>query len=47
MANSWYRNRRFAGTVLVSDQESWVYRGRTLSYGRQGATGFLEQLRSS
>ena len=27
-ANTRYRDRRFAGVVLVSDNESWVYRGR-------------------
>lgn len=42
-ANTRHRNRRFAGCVLVSDNESWVYRGRALGYGRQGATGVLEQ----
>jgi len=42
-ANTRYRDQRFAGCVLVSDNESWVYRGRALGCGRQGATGVLEQ----
>ena len=36
-ANTRYRNRRFAGCVLVSDQESWV------GSGRQGSTGVLTE----
>jgi 60 kDa SS-A/Ro ribonucleoprotein len=42
-ASTKYRNRRFAGCVLVSDNESWVYRSRAFGYGQQGATGVLEQ----
>ena len=37
-ANSRYRNRRFAGCVLVSDQESWV------GSGRQGSTGGADRM---
>ena len=36
-ANGRYRNRRFAGCVLVSDQESWV------GSGRQGSTAVLTE----
>lgn len=42
-ANTMYRKRRFAGVVLVSDCESWVYGGQPLAYGRGGATGVMEQ----
>ena len=40
-ANSKYAKRRFAGVVLVSDNESWVYAGRAFGYGQQGATGVM------
>jgi 60 kDa SS-A/Ro ribonucleoprotein len=43
VANTKYRKRRFAGCVLVSDAESWIYRDRLYAYGRQGATGVLDQ----
>jgi 60 kDa SS-A/Ro ribonucleoprotein len=42
-ANTTYRKRRFAGAVLVSDCESWVYGGRPFAHGRGGATGVMEQ----
>jgi 60 kDa SS-A/Ro ribonucleoprotein len=42
-ANSTYRNRRFAGVVLVSDTESWVYRNRALAYGTRGASGVMTE----
>ena len=42
-ANTKYRNRRFAGVVLVSDTESWVYRNRAFAYGTRGATGVMTQ----
>ena len=32
-ANSRLRERRFAGAVLVSDTENWVYRGRAHAHG--------------
>lgn len=35
--------RKFAGIVLVSDQESWVYQGRPYFYGQNGATGVLTE----
>ena len=31
-ANSDFEKRKFAGVVLVSDQESWVYKGRSYLY---------------
>lgn len=34
---------KFAGVVLVSDNESWVYEGRPYFYGRNGVTGVVEQ----
>jgi 60 kDa SS-A/Ro ribonucleoprotein len=42
-ANTKHRNRRFAGVVLVSDTESWVYRNRALAYGTRGATGVMTE----
>ena len=42
-ANTKYRNRRFAGVVLVSDTESWVYRNRAFAYGQRGATGVMTE----
>jgi len=42
-ANTKYRHRRFAGVVLVSDTESWVYRGRPFVFGGQGSTGVMTQ----
>jgi 60 kDa SS-A/Ro ribonucleoprotein len=42
-ANSKYAQRRFAGVVLVSDNESWTYAGRAFGYGQQGATGVLQE----
>jgi len=42
-ANSKYAQRRFAGVVLVSDNESWVYAGRAFGYGQQGATGVMTE----
>jgi 60 kDa SS-A/Ro ribonucleoprotein len=42
-ANSKYAKRRFAGVVLVSDNESWAYAGRAFGYGQQGATGMMQE----
>ncbi|MFC1596679.1 TROVE domain-containing protein [Planctomycetota bacterium] len=42
-ANTKYRKRRFAGVVLVSDTESWVYRNRPFAYGTHGATGVMTE----
>lgn len=43
VANSKHRNRRFAGCVLVSDTESWVYRDQPVAYGRRGSTGVMTE----
>ena len=42
-ANTTYRQRRFAGAVLISDTESWVYRNRPHAYGRRGASGVMTE----
>ena len=42
-ANTRHRNRRFAGVVLVSDCESWVYQNRPWAYAAHGATGILAE----
>jgi 60 kDa SS-A/Ro ribonucleoprotein len=42
-ANTRYRNRAFAGAVLVSDSESWVYRGRANAHHASGATGVMAE----
>lgn len=42
-ANTRYRDRRFAGAILVSDNESWVYKGRSWAAGSQGATGVMAE----
>lgn len=42
-ANSAYRDRKFAGVILVSDNESWVYQGRPYFYGANGATGVVTE----
>jgi 60 kDa SS-A/Ro ribonucleoprotein len=42
-ANTKYRERQFAGVVLVSDNESWVYRNRPYAYGRAGSTGVVSE----
>ncbi|RMF42207.1 MAG: TROVE domain-containing protein [Planctomycetota bacterium] len=42
-ANTRYRQRQFAGAVLVSDNQSWVYQNQAFAYGRQGATGVLSE----
>src|SRR5262249_2086232 len=38
-----YAQRKFAGIILVSDNESWVYRGRPYFGGAHGSTGVMEQ----
>lgn len=43
MANAKYAKRKLAGVVLVSDNESWVYRGRPYYYGANGATGVMTE----
>jgi len=42
-ANKRHRNRRFAGVVLVSDNESWIYKNRPWSYGSSGASGVMAE----
>jgi 60 kDa SS-A/Ro ribonucleoprotein len=42
-ANTKYRNRKFAGCVLVSDNESWVYANRAFAYGTHGSTGVMTE----
>ncbi|MEZ5944954.1 MAG: TROVE domain-containing protein [Planctomycetaceae bacterium] len=43
MANAKYARRKFAGVVLVSDNESWIYQGRPYFGGRNGATGVMTE----
>jgi 60 kDa SS-A/Ro ribonucleoprotein len=42
-ANAAYAKRKFAGVVLVSDNESWVYQGRPYFYGTNGSTGVMTE----
>ena len=42
-ANTRYSNGRFAGIVLVSDNESWITSGRRYGHGQNGATGVMTQ----
>lgn len=42
-ANANYAKRKFAGVVLVSDNESWIYEGRPYYGGSQGETGVMSQ----
>lgn len=42
-ANAAYTKRKFAGVVLVSDNESWVYQGRPYFYGANGSTGVMTE----
>jgi 60 kDa SS-A/Ro ribonucleoprotein len=42
-ANKQYAKRRFAGCVLVSDMESWIYSGHPFAHGAQGATGAMTE----
>ncbi|WP_397570436.1 TROVE domain-containing protein [Schlesneria sp. T3-172] len=42
-ANATYAKRKFAGVVLVSDNESWVYQGRPYFYGANGSTGVVTE----
>jgi 60 kDa SS-A/Ro ribonucleoprotein len=42
-ANGKYAKRRFAGCVLVSENESWVYRNRALASGGNDAAGVLTE----
>ena len=42
-ANTKFRERKFAGVVLVSDNQSWVYAGRPFAPGYGGATGVMTE----
>src|SRR5438105_6989216 len=42
-ANTTYRTRRFAGVVLISDTESWVYHDRPYAAGQHGASGVMTE----
>jgi 60 kDa SS-A/Ro ribonucleoprotein len=42
-ANANYAKRKFAGVVLVSDMESWVYQGRPYFYGANGSSGVVTE----
>lgn len=42
-ANADYAKRKFAGVVLVSDNESWVYQGRPYFHGMNGSTGVMTE----
>ncbi|MCE9552061.1 MAG: TROVE domain-containing protein [Planctomycetes bacterium] len=42
-ANQRHRNRPFAGAILVSDNESWVYGQRSHATGRNGSTGVMNE----
>lgn len=44
-ANNRYKQRPFAGMVLVSDNESWVYRNRPWVSADSGATGVMREWR--
>ena len=42
-ANKRYASKRFAGVVLVSDNQSWINSGQAYGYGQNGSTGVMEQ----
>jgi 60 kDa SS-A/Ro ribonucleoprotein len=42
-ANAAYAKRKFAGVILVSDSESWVYQGRAFACGSRGSTGVMTE----
>ncbi|WP_164104383.1 TROVE domain-containing protein [Candidatus Laterigemmans baculatus] len=42
-ANQRYSKRKFAGIVLVSDNESWINGGRFFGSGRGGSTGVVTE----
>ncbi len=42
-ANAAYAQRKFAGVVLVSDNESWVYKDRPYYSGANGSTGVMTE----
>ncbi|HEY3964479.1 MAG TPA: TROVE domain-containing protein [Planctomycetaceae bacterium] len=42
-ANRNFPHRKFAGCVLVSDTESWVYRGQINAFGQNDSTGVMTE----
>ena len=42
-ANARHRKRKFAGCVLVSDNESWAYANRAFAYETNGSTGVMTE----
>ena len=42
-ANTRFSKRKFAGVVLVSDNQSWVYQHQAFAAGTNGATGVVTQ----
>lgn len=42
-ANGRHSKRKFAGIVLVSDNESWINAGRPFGFGHNGSTGVMTQ----
>jgi len=42
-ANTRHRHRPFAGVILVSDYESWLYGQRPYAAGRNGSTGVMTE----
>ncbi len=42
-ANTRLRERRFAGAVLVSDNQSWVYQASAFASGSHGSTGVMTE----
>ncbi len=42
-ANARHSKRKFAGCVLVSDNESWVYSNRAFASGANGSTGVMTE----
>jgi 60 kDa SS-A/Ro ribonucleoprotein len=42
-ASARHRKRKFAGCVLVSDNESWIYANRAFAYGTHGSTGVMTE----
>lgn len=43
LANQIHQQRKLAGVILVSDNESWVYAGNAFGTGHRGATGVTSE----
>lgn len=43
LVNRRYAGRRFAGAVLISDNESWVHKGRAYGYAQNGSTPVITE----